>query len=113
MKKEFKPKNGWRTSLIFARRKSQSGTENKPFVPPAIPAMVPKEAWESWSLLRRSWFLRSPLSVTFAGAAAQGSPVKAKPKVAKTGKSTPLPHTPVRRSTLIDIVKSKRTSVSG
>lgn len=60
--------------------------------------------------LERSWYYRAPLSSQFSGEikpAKSGKKQKASSLVASRTRSR-LPAIPVRRSTLIDIIKSKR-----
>jgi hypothetical protein len=107
MKKELKPTNGWRTSLIFASRKASavSSTEEKPSPGPT----QPEEAFPGLSLLQRSWYLRAPQSVDFAEAFVGGKESVSRDRKVGSGKAkSRLPTLPVRRTTLIDIIKHKR-----
>ncbi len=64
------------------------------------------------SAFERSWFFRSPISCQYVDQVKQNRP-RVKQKVRAAGltgrkKRSLLPEIPVRRSTLIDIIKSKR-----
>lgn len=113
MKKELKPKNGWRKSVIFSLRGKHAELQ------PAVPAHVGgtdslalQTLLAGLTAFQRSWYYRAPLSSQFAEEIKQN-----KPREKQTVRSgllsvrkvrSRLPVIPVRRSTLIDIIKSKR-----
>jgi hypothetical protein len=113
MKTELKQKYGWRNSLIFSRKGSSA--EAKAVVSTKA---VDAEARALQGLLaglsafERSWYFRAPLSSQFAEEIKQNKPRRKQKElspisVAKKVRSR-LPSLPIRRSTLIDIIKSKR-----
>lgn len=109
MKKELKPRNGWRSSLIFVSRKAAVASLPEEKVMPSLTVQV-EEVFPGLSVLQRSWYLRSPLSVNFADAFAGGKEGVSRTRSVRSSKSR-LPSVPVRRTTLIDIIKNKRTPV--
>jgi hypothetical protein len=112
MKKEFKPKMMWRKSLIFSRRPAAVlETGRLPKVGNVAESAV-QNLLSELSAFERSWFFRSPLSSQFVDEIKQSRPrlkVKVHASVStERKKRSLLPEIPVRRSTLIDIIKSKR-----
>jgi len=110
MKKELKPKNGWRKSLIFSLRGKFAEPKSVDFAQ----RNEAEERLSSLSAFERSWYYRAPLSSQFAEEVMQNKP-RSKQKASTVLKprnvGSRLPAIPVRRSTLIDIIKSKRVLV--
>jgi hypothetical protein len=97
MKTVIKPKQGWRLPIgALIRSAMEAPPEALPFAALA----------ETVTIQQRSWLLRSPLS---SWSAPQEAPPKLPKRQLRAGsRKTRLPSLAARRTTLIDIIKTKQ-----